>query len=295
MRGMWRENGHVERDASCIHHYTEIPTLALILRSKRLRFARMDTVNDLSEAKLEQGIDFGKLFFVSCWTLQSEESIPLWRLYTKAMRGVRLSLPRDMFVKRDYRVPDVIHPQGSKCAVPSPLTFEQAFGEDHLILTTFLKPDDLGGPVLYTDDAVSRYREAVNVKWRSKTDFEAKIRDIPLLPRLKSTAWQFEREFRFALCILPSLPLSVPELLDPAYAGQVGNHIGACLVSGRGVNFLYWDVDLDSEVLSTATVTLGPCCTEGDRILVQSLLDDYAVRATLRASSLAGTMRLPGH
>lgn len=78
-----------------IYHYTNIETLALILKNKTIRFNRLDQVDDLEEGQTEcSGIKVGQYLFVSCWTEDPEESIPLWRMYTdKAISG-RNPLPR---------------------------------------------------------------------------------------------------------------------------------------------------------------------------------------------------------
>lgn len=52
-----------------IYHYTNIDTLALILKNRTIRFNRLDNVDDLEEGKAESlGIKFCKYIFVSCWT-----------------------------------------------------------------------------------------------------------------------------------------------------------------------------------------------------------------------------------
>ena len=40
-----------------------------------------------------------KFVYVSCWTEDSEESIPLWNLYTPNMHGVRIRMPEFPFKK----------------------------------------------------------------------------------------------------------------------------------------------------------------------------------------------------
>ena len=60
-----------------IHHYTNIESLALILKSKKIRFNRLDRMDDLEEGRVEaQGIPVAKYTYVSCWTEDEEESIP---------------------------------------------------------------------------------------------------------------------------------------------------------------------------------------------------------------------------
>jgi hypothetical protein len=58
-----------------LFHYTSIETLALILSTRKLRFNRLDRVNDMGEA---QSLDYPKaqtLVFASCWTAADREQI----------------------------------------------------------------------------------------------------------------------------------------------------------------------------------------------------------------------------
>lgn len=81
-----------------IHQYTSIDSLALILKNKTIRFKRLDKMDDIEEAALSNaGIHLGGFMFVSCWTFNEIESIPLWRMYTPTTKGVRISLDKNMF------------------------------------------------------------------------------------------------------------------------------------------------------------------------------------------------------
>lgn len=83
-----------------IHQYTSIDSLALILKNKTIRFKRLDKMDDIEEAALSNvGIHLGGFMFVSCWTFNEIESIPLWKMYTPATKGVRISLDKNMFKK----------------------------------------------------------------------------------------------------------------------------------------------------------------------------------------------------
>lgn len=74
-------------------HYTSIDSLALILKNRTLRFTRLDRVDDLEEARVEQNrYDLSKFIFVSCWTENGEESIPLWKMYSGGAGGVRIGV-----------------------------------------------------------------------------------------------------------------------------------------------------------------------------------------------------------
>ena len=64
-----------------LYHYTTLETLALILKSKTIRFNRLDRVDDLEEIAISKGVKLGQYVFVSCWTKDEEESVPLWKMY----------------------------------------------------------------------------------------------------------------------------------------------------------------------------------------------------------------------
>ena len=86
-----------------IHHYTSIENLALILKNKTIRFTRLDKVDDSEEAETVDMGKFGRFVYVSCWTSDEQESIPLWNLYTPDMHGVRIRLPKFPFKKYSYK------------------------------------------------------------------------------------------------------------------------------------------------------------------------------------------------
>lgn len=78
-----------------IYHYTSVDTLEKILQTKTIRFNRLDCVDDVMEYTVSE---FAKYMFISCWTESKEENIPLWKMYTTDItKGVRISLPQDMF------------------------------------------------------------------------------------------------------------------------------------------------------------------------------------------------------
>lgn len=73
-----------------LYHYTSIETLALILKNKTIRFSSLSRVDDVEEEATADYGNLGRFTFVSCWTNDLEESIPLWNLYTPNMTGVRI-------------------------------------------------------------------------------------------------------------------------------------------------------------------------------------------------------------
>ena len=83
-----------------IYHYTSIETLALILKSKSIRFNRLDNVDDLEESMYGSGPknqNLSKYIFVSCWTKSEEENLALWKMYA-GYNGIRIGLDENLFV-----------------------------------------------------------------------------------------------------------------------------------------------------------------------------------------------------
>lgn len=89
-------------DFQHLYHYTSLETLALILAHRTLRFNSLQFVDDMEEAEAADLKHFGKFVYVSCWTREENESIPMWKMYTPDMHGVRIQLPQFPFKKYHY-------------------------------------------------------------------------------------------------------------------------------------------------------------------------------------------------
>lgn len=70
-----------------MYHYTSINILCRILDSKALRFNRNDRLNDMLEHS--RSSDAGFNYYVTCFTHNEIESIPMWFMYAQKM-GVRI-------------------------------------------------------------------------------------------------------------------------------------------------------------------------------------------------------------
>lgn len=87
-----------------LYHYTSAESLIKILDSRKIRFTRLDLLNDPYEGYVEiadvSGTDknCAKLIYCSCWNESSEEDIALWYVYTK-VSGVRIKMKSAMFGK----------------------------------------------------------------------------------------------------------------------------------------------------------------------------------------------------
>ena len=275
-----------------LHHYTSIETLASILDSKRIRFNRIDRVNDLYEAQEVKGIHFGKYFFVSCWTDLGEECIPLWNMYTTKMRGVRISMPTYPFRKTATQAPKD-HPLFAKSegCMQSPIPFDEFWTDDYLILPAFMDDNNFGSNVIYIKDPRALYGDAVDITHNRDGSVAIRISNLFDLARSKREVWAFEHEYRFVLFIMPSPPRpNTPEMVN-GFWKQFPNHVISCLRSGIGPRLVSFDVGLAEEVLDNVEVTLGPRCTPGDKLIVEALLAKYTERGSVKESILKGAIR----
>ncbi len=279
-------------DIEFIHHYTSIETLALILASGKLRFNRLDRVDDMREAQRHSGIDFGKYFFVSCWTHDPNESIPQWHMYTERMTGVRISLPVTPFQQK------ILHPKPewkleSQGTLVSPLTLEEQFGDSYFVVPMFMEPKNFAGPVEYVNDVEARYAEAVKVTRQPEGQVSMTISKPFDLVRLKSPEWAFQSEYRFFLFVLPSIQLPPEGPGSPAFYERFPSYVAQAMLSGvdPGVNYL--DVDLSKRALESILVTTGPLCSSGSKLCVQALVERYAPKGRVEQSCFTGTIRSP--
>lgn len=86
-----------------LYHYTSLETLALILENRTICFNSLLNVDDIEESETSDLKNFGKYVYVSCWTDEKDEMIPMWNLYTPDMHGVRIKLPAFPFEKHKYK------------------------------------------------------------------------------------------------------------------------------------------------------------------------------------------------
>lgn len=73
-----------------LSHYTSWEVLKLIFTNKHLLFNRIDKVNDHLESEMFVNKEVSHLIYVSCFTYDEYESIPMWNIYGKSKDAVRI-------------------------------------------------------------------------------------------------------------------------------------------------------------------------------------------------------------
>lgn len=275
-----------------LHHYTDINTLSLILKYKTIRFNRLDRVDDITESDSFKVLRLAEFFFVSCWTYDKNESIPQWNMYTKDMVGVRISFPKRFFNYSLLKVPKKYKAMQSG-EIISPLPFEKIFTDAYMILPYVIDEHHFAREVEYLEDYKEKKNEGINIKLESNGRFKAKIQDPTGLVTMKSPDWSFQKEFRFVLFIFPSLPLPPDGPFSKEFSNKMPDFMAQKLYNGEGPPIDYIDVDINPDILNKVTVTTGPLCTDGDIIIVESLMSKYAPEGNISRSKFEGTIRNP--
>lgn len=266
-----------------LYHYTSIQALALILYTTKIRFNRLDKIDDLQEAKSSDLGNLGRFYFVSCWSDSSEESIPLWSMYTPNMAGVRIKLPATMF--KEYTIqPQVDGFIQIKAEINCPLPYERIITDQYTVHPTIFNPDMFLRKVEYTDDKAKlcptvRSKEANGFSYNLGTS----------LGVCKRTEWRFQNEWRYIIIILPE-PIRYPSLTASQCVQHFSRQIHSSMKSGS-LPFEDFYLDLGTSAINNIEVVLGPRCTKGDEVIVEALLSKYCANPSLKSSILKGSIR----
>lgn len=262
-----------------IYHYTSIQSLALILESKKIRFTRIDRLDDIKEI---EGLPnrLKQTAFVSCWTEDDQENISLWSLYTQ-MKGVRISLPQDMFNKYDIKAGDYGN-WGYGLDIISPLPLEKIRTDEYVVSNPFWLEDGFYKKILYSDLCVENRKNIYNID----SEGNVNIKTIQNLFIHKDSIWAFQKESRFYLIAIQLPPLNL-------FKDRETQMLNINSIEQRYVdNFISnIEVDLNNEVLNNIIVRLSPTCTNADRIIVESLLHKHTSNGEIENSNLRNTIR----
>lgn len=269
-----------------IYHYTNIEVLALILSSKKIRFTRLDLLDDMleSDAFPPESIFLAQSIYASSWTKDPEENIPLWKMYSSVDKGIRITMPEDPF--NHYIIePFSCKNHGLRMRLISPFTKEQLYyNGEYTILNIFNKEKkDFFKDVTYINDVKSFYKNSIIHKKNPITgESYIHIKENCDLGKFKEKKWEFQKESRFVLYTKKLLPLSHPFIngnIHKQYDPQAQEII-------MPNDKKYIDVEFSDEAFKQMEITLPPCITPGNRIIVEALIKQYNPSAIIHNSCL---------
>ena len=267
-----------------IYHYTTIDSLAMILSSRSIKFNRLDKVDDMEERAESKSVRLWQYMFVSCWTENAEESIPLWRMYSGNSHGVRIGMDADMFednVVGGSNVPQGIPHKGFWIGkIPA----QDLFRRDYFVLPAAVKQKGNGGDTLfychvdYVDDVNKKTKDAYELTMTDDTHASSTVA-FGEIGKYKNRRWAFQEESRFRLVIMPFNPI----LSDPDQAGSIALN---AIHNNVPVPISEYFLKLRQESLDNIEITLHPNATESDRVIVEALCAKYAQSAVIKSSEL---------
>lgn len=272
-----------ESNKDYLYHYTSIETLALILKNRTIRFNSLDKMDDLQEKEAEDIKNAGQFCYVSSWTEDVTESIPMWKMYATTDSGVRIGLRRNPFKLYENTVETL-----SKITNMSVRTEENAealfslIPVEEMFKKGFICPMAMSQNILhrvqYTQEYDKLYPKLVTINGEQ---FAIALGE---LGKYKNIHWEFQKEWRYMLLFFP-LNFNQPIQTMSVEAQIMGNKI---LHGLEKQPFPYYDMTLDNEVFEDMEITMCPQISEGNRIIIKSLVDKYNQKAIVKESSLKG-------
>jgi hypothetical protein len=277
-----------------LFHYTSIEGLAHILSSRKIRFSRLDFLDDMEEGGSKDPVDWRKYFFVSCWTSTSEESIPLWSMYTK-MSGVRIKIRRDMFKKYSIdaeSIPKFIKiadlsaaPPNAKITIQSYMPYDELHGEDYFVMPPSWRDEFWPFRVEYTNGEEKLNQQLINYDSETNTSTVSAFE----IAKYKREVWRFQDEWRFRLQCYSAAPRSLyGKIEEKEYIALM--HRALSTLDGN-VSRKYFYLELNDEAFEGIEILLGPKVDIAHKIIVQALVGSYCPTAVLRSSNLTGKIR----
>ncbi len=255
-----------------LYHYTSIESLALILSTKTIRFNSLSQVDDLIEGKSKDFKQIGNYFFISSWTDIEEESLPFWNMYTPQMRGVRIKMPTDLFHSYQIRTSKKY---GLKPAiVESIVPQEETYSNTYFIIPTHT---NYLSKVIYTDDEDKLFPTLAKIQGNNyKVEFNR-------VGVHKSTHWEFQSEWRFILKIFPIT--SKAPIQDKSSISNIISDALFSLSEGDKIPFSDYFVKIKEEKLKEMEILLGPKHSDANKVIVNSLINNYNPNAKLKIST----------
>lgn len=274
------------KDQGYLYHYTNVSSLALILKNQNIKFNPLTVLDDAEEQKIkDRQQHLGKYCFVSSWTNDETESIPMWNMYTNIAEGVRIRLPKNPF--KEYLLNEAafrkvlgndgydISGQGYYTVVPP----EEIFGTNYFIPTHVQK--HLLKQVKYSDNKDYLCPQIISIE-NENTNM-----NMGSLGIFKNTYWSFQNEWRYLLIMYP---FGYKEMSEDAISNGNKN-ILMKLYRGDDLPFNFYFLKLDPIKFEDMQITLSPKINEGNKQIAKLLVKKYNPKATIKESDLYNRLK----
>ncbi len=270
-----------------LYHYTSIETLALILKNKTMRLDSLKNVDDPTEIQSRDIEGVGKYILVSCWTRQSEESIPMWKMYSSSLRGVRIGMREFPFRSHTINKGEGYFTETCTSYFSKEILLEG----NGTIIAHGLKLKK----IRYTDNAnelypqvhssdnpenFQRYLSGADIsecgEVRGNLSFEG-------IGVCKLECWKFQEEERYWAFVFP---MTFRDLTTNHSAETQRELYRRVLNKNTPAPYEYLDLELDQNALDTCEIMVGPRTSIGEKIIVQDLIEKYCPSAKFQESTV---------
>lgn len=249
-----------------LYHYTSVENFLLILKTGKIRFKRLDKVNDPIEGNIPEYPKIGRYVFTSSWTAQEREEIPMWKMYSD-LKGVRFRMPIDLFNHSEKMAnsrlsnsldSQIIWKLDKEYLVETEKIARFARDKgNHYKINTVIGPS----MVVYTDSIEDIKKDAILLKTLPKGKQLHSIL-IGTLGQRKVNFWSFEKEFRFRI--------RVDKLKITAKPERLKNSLDNILIE-------YIDICYKKESLEDVEILLGPKTKEEDEQQIIDALNEIGI------------------
>lgn len=261
-----------------LYHYTNVESLALILKNKTFRFKSLDQMDDFQEHQTSDLKNIGQFCFISSWTNDNRESIPMWNMYASLNAGVRIRLKTNPF-KTELITEDL----SSKIVKGNGYVGNSScISINEMVEKKFLSLTALRGNILfkveYTDEENKLYPKICS-------ESEEKIQiNLNTLGKCKNTYWSFQEEWRYIFTVIPITQA-------PITKDDLKNTHNKMISDGAIQPFSYYDLSIDTEAFSDMEITLSPKISAGNREIVYALVSQFNQQARVLESTLSGKIQ----
>lgn len=270
-----------------LYQYTNVSSLALILSNKTIRFRALTSLDDLQEQETADIKNLGRFCFVSCWTEDADEQIPMWKMYTDLESGVRIGLPEYPFQEYENRPEDLSKATGMPVTdrtngsyLKSLIPFWE-MNNKHFLVPGLLLQNSILFKIEYTSD-----KDKLYPKVYEQTETGRRL-NIGCLGKHKNTGWSFQKEWRY---IIPFYPIEI-DAKDPIASAERANQVMEDMISGKAsLPFSHYDLSINNEAFSQMEIMLSPKITPGNRLIVKDLVEKYNPEASVVESTFKDTI-----
>jgi len=269
-----------------LYHYTTIESLALILKNKTIRLNPLDKMDDLQEQKTADVENLGKFVFVSSWTDDPTESIPMWKMYTNSTAGVRIKLRKNPFLWHGTYGANIekvlgIPAQNDESRTKYVRTFLDL---SKMMDGGYISPQAWQGNILekvtYTDD-ITKLEPKVATITNEGINLNTGI-----LGKYKNLHWEFQKEWRYIMQFISvNFKASMEDMANHAIISA-----NKMLQGTEPPPFRFFDLDIDPKFFEEMEITCSPQMTYGNRVILDTLIEKYNSKARIVESELLGKL-----